>query len=396
MALARYLVEAVVVERRGISELARSHGVSRFWIYKLLKRFREGGLPALEPRSRRPKSCSHQSSQHVAEEVLRLRLELTQAGFDAGPATIAHHLMGSVDNPPSVTTIWRILKRNGLITPQPHKRPRSSFIRFEAQLPNETWQGDATSWQLADGTAVEILNFEDDRSRLFLSSTAHPTIKAGDVVHAFHSASNQFGLPASLLTDNGRIFTARSLGGKVLLETELERLGIVFKHSTPYHPQTCGKVERLHQTLKRFLAKQTSARSLSELQFQLDAFRDYYNYRRPHRALDRKTPISVFNELLKARPTQPPAPIDHRVRRDKIDAGGKVTLRYLGRLRHIPVGVAHKNRRVRLLVAGADVRILSDDGELIRALTIDATRSYQPLGGRWPVHNVPQHLSTMS
>lgn len=396
MALARYLVEAVVVERRSVSELARSHGVSRFWIYKLLKRFNEGGLPALEPRSRRPRSCAHAVEADVQVEILRIRQELIAAGFDAGPATIAHHLQGLVNGAPSVTTIWRILKRNGLITPQPHKRPRSSFIRFEAQLPNETWQADATPWQLADGTAVEILNFEDDRSRVFLSSSAHLTVKAGDVVQAFHSASNRFGLPASVLTDNGRIFTARSIGAKVLLESELERLGIVFKHSTPYHPQTCGKVERLHQTLKRFLAKQTPATSLSQLQFQLDVFRDYYNQRRPHRALDRQTPMAVFDTLLKARPAQPPAAIDHRVRRDRIDAGGKVTLRYLGRLRHIPVGVVHKNRRVRLLVAGPDVRILSDDGELIRALTLDPTRSYQPLGGRWPVHNVPQHLSTMS
>ena len=396
MALARYLVEAVVVERCSVSELARSHGVSRFWIYKLLKRFREGGLAALEARSRRPKSCSHQSSTQIQAEVLRLRQELTEAGFDAGPQTIAHHLQGRVDKLPSVTTVWRILKRNGLITPQPHKRPRSSFIRFQAELPNETWQVDATPWQLADGSAVEILNFEDDRSRLFLNSCAFPTVKASDVVHAFHAASNQFGLPASLLTDNGRIFTARSIGAKVLLESELERLGILFKHSTPYHPQTCGKVERLHQTLKRFLAKQPPARSLSELQFQLDAFRDYYNQRRPHRALGRQTPLAVFNAMVKAKPSEAPAPLDHRVRRDKIDAFGKVTLRYLGRLRHIPVGVAHKNRRVRLLVAGPDVRILSDDGELIRALSLDPSRSYQPLGGRWPVHNVLQHLSTMS
>jgi transposase InsO family protein len=321
---------------------------------------------------------------------------LVAAGHDAGQDTIHHHLIGKVDKPPSVATVGRILKRHQLITPQPHKRPRSSFIRFEAKLPNETWQADATPWQLADGTQVELLNFVDDRSRLFLGSTVFPTIKAVDVVRAFYSASNQFGLPASLLTDNGRIFTARSIGAKVLLESELERLGIVFKHSTPYHPQTCGKVERLHQTLKRFLAKQPPACSLPELQFQLDAFRDYYNHRRPHRALDRQTPISVFNTLLKAAPSQPSAAPDHRVRRDKIDAFGKVTIRYLGRLRHIPVGRAHKNRRVRLLVAGPDIRIVTDDGELIRALTIDPTRNYQPLGGRWPAHNVLREAGTMS
>ena len=286
--------------------------------------------------------------------------------------------------------------REVLITHQPHKRPRSAVIRFEAFLPNETWQVDATPWQFADGSPVEILNFVDDHSRVALASSCFVTVQGADVVRVFLSASNTFGLPASMLSDNGRIFTARSIGAKVLIESELERLGIVFKHSTPYHPQTCGKVERFHQTLKRFLAKQVPAQSLAELQFQLDAFRDYYNNVRPHRALNRQTPLSVFNALIKAKPSTQPAPIDHRVRRDKIDAFGKLTLRYLGKLRHIPVGSAHKNRRVRLLVAGSDVRIISEDGELIRALTIDPTRNYQPLEGRWPVHNVLQQVCTMS
>jgi transposase InsO family protein len=395
-ALGRYIVDAVVLERRSPTELARDHGISRRWIHKLVKRFKEGGYAALEPRSRRPHSCSHQAGADVQAAVLRLRKELIDAGHDAGPETIAHHLIGSVSKLPSVATIWRILKRNGLIVPQPHKRPKSSFIRFEAKLPNETWQLDSTPWQLADESPVEILNFLDDRSRLALASKALVTVKASDPVYVLHSASNTFGLPASLLSDNAAVFTGRTRRGKVLLELELERLGIVFKHSTPYHPQTCGKVERFHQTVKRFLRKQPPARSIAELQFQLDAFRDYYNNRRPHRALNKQTPLAVFNTLIKAKPSQQPAPVDHRVRRDKIDSTGKVTLRYLGKLHHIPVGTAHKNRKVRLLVAGPDVRIITEDGELIRALTLDPTRVYHPLGGRWPAHNVLPQAGTMS
>jgi transposase InsO family protein len=394
--LGRYIVDAVLIERRSPTELARNHGISRRWVHKLVKRFKEGGYAALEPRSRRPNSCSHQTASEVQAQVIRLRRELVANGHDAGPETIAHHLFGQVDKPPSVATIWRILKRNGLISPQPHKRPRSSFIRFEAKLPNETWQLDSTPWQLADGSPVEILNFLDDRSRLALASTSLPSVKADDVVRVFYSASSSFGLPASLLSDNAAVFTGKSRRGKVLLELELERLGILFKHSTPYHPQTCGKVERFHQTLKRFLRQQPPAHSLADLQFQLDAFRDYYNQRRPHRSLNRQSPLSVFNSLIKARPSQQPVVSDQRVRRDKIDSFGKVTLRYLGRLRHIPVGTAHKNRRVRLMVAGPDVRILTDAGELIRALTLDPTRNYQPLGGRWPEHNVLPQARTMS
>jgi transposase InsO family protein len=394
--LGRYIVDAVVLEHRSPTELARDHRISRRWIHKLVKRFKEGGYSALAPRSRRPHSCSHQTSSEVQAKVLQLRHELVAAGHDAGPDTIAHYLIGQVERVPSVATVWRILKRNGLIVPQPHKRPKSSFIRFEAQLPNETWQLDSTPWQLTDNSPVEILNFIDDKSRVALASKALVTVKSADPVHVLHSASNTFGLPASLLSDNAAVFTGRTRRGKVLLELELERLGIVFKHSTPYHPQTCGKVERFHQTLKRFLRKQSPARSIAELQFQLDAFRDYYNNRRPHRALNRQTPLAVFNALIKAKPSQQPAPVDHRVRRDRIDSTGKVTLRYLGKLRHIPVGTAHTNRKVRLLVAGPDVRIITEDGELIRALTLDPSRSYQPLGGRWPAHNVLPQARTMS
>jgi len=233
--LGRYIVDAVVLEHRSPAQLARDHKISKRWIFKLLSRFREGGYAALEPCSRRPKSCSHQVEAKVQELIVKLRRELTAGGHDAGPEPIAYHLKGEVDNVPSVATVWRILKRNGLINPQPHKRPKSSFIRFEAKLPNETWQLDATPWQLADASPVEILNFIDDRSRVALASTAVVTVKTADPVRALYSASNTFGLPASLLSDNAAVFTGRTRRGKVLLELELERLGIVFKHSTPYH-----------------------------------------------------------------------------------------------------------------------------------------------------------------
>jgi transposase InsO family protein len=394
--LARYLVDAVVLEQRSPTQLALDHEVARSWIYKLVDRFKEGGYPALEPRSRRPHCQPTKTADEVQAAVVQLRMELTEAGHDGGPQTILYHLAERFEVLPSAATVWRILQRQGLITPQPQKRPRSSFIRFVAQLPNETWQVDATPWQLADGRPVEILNFEDDHSRLFLASRAFPTVRAGDVVDTFHAAAREYDLPASLLSDNAAVFTGRSRRGKVMLELELDRLGVQHKHSSTYHPQTCGKVERLHQTLKRYLAKQPPAASLTDLQRQLDAFRDYYNQRRPHRALDRQTPAAVFKSRLKARPAERPAPVDHRVRRDKVDRFGKLTLRHLGRLRHIPVGVAHKNRKVRLFVAGADVRIVTEDGELLRALTLDPTRAYQPLGGRWPVHNVLQQASSMS
>ena len=216
------------------------------------------------------------------ERIVKLRERLAREGHDAGAETIAYHLSGELENgvpAPSVSTIWRILRRQGLVAPQPQKRPRSSLIRFEADLPNETWQTDITHWQLADGEHAEILNMIDDHSRLFLASEAYPTVKAQDVVDVFHKAAGLHGLPACLLSDNGAVFTATPRKGKVLLQTELERLGIANKNSRPYHPQTRGKIERLHQTLKRYLARQKPARTLTELQAHLDAFAHYYRGR---------------------------------------------------------------------------------------------------------------------
>jgi integrase-like protein len=262
------------------------------------------------------------------------------------------------------------------------------------------WQADTTHWRLRDGTDVEILNVLDDHSRLLVASDAFVTVKAVDVVESFHAAADRFGYPASLLTDNGAVFSGKSRGGKVLLETELEGLGITFKHSTPYHPQTCGKVERFHQTLKRFLVKQLQPRSVAQLQLQLDSFRAYYNHHRPHRALHGRTPLVAFNARLKAHPAAA-APAPHfRVRRDKVDKNGRVTLRHLSRLYHVGVGCAHRGKAVRLLVADAHIRVVAEDGVLLRELTLDPTQDYQPLGTRpgppRVVHDVVRQASAMS
>jgi transposase InsO family protein len=377
--MARYLVEAHVLEGRSVSELAAAHGVHRSWIYKLLARYREGGLEALEPRSRRPRSCEHETPVEVVQAIVALRHELVADGHDAGAATISYHLAKRIDGVPSRTTIWRILKREGLIVPQPQKRPRCSLIRFEADLPNETWQTDITHWQLAGGEHAEILNFIDDHSRLFLASDAYTTVKAQDVVDSFHKAAALHGLPASLLSDNGAVFTASPRHGKVLLQSELQRLGIASKNSRPYHPQTCGKIERLHQTLKRYLAKQPPANTLPELQAQLDTFVHYYNDIRPHRALDGRTPLQAYSTRIKAKPTGQAAKAHFRVRQDKVDQTGKVTLRYHSKLYKIGLGRAHKGRPVKLLIADQNIRVIDLQGQLIRELTLDPTRNYQPL-----------------
>ncbi len=203
--------------------------------------------------------------------------------------------------------------------------------------------------------------------------------KAIDVVTTFHEAAAQHGYPASVLSDNGAIFTAEARHGVCVMETELLALGIAFKHSRPYHPQTCGKVERFHQTLKKHLAAHRPARSLPALQAQLDRFVDYYNTVRPHRALARRTPTIAFSARTKATPANAPlTTVPHcRIRQDKVNAGN-VTLRYRTRLYHLAVGRRHEGTRVLILAANRDIRILTTSGELLRHLTLDPSRPYQP------------------
>ena len=167
---ARYLVDAVVVEGRSIREVARAHGVSKSWVSALCVRYRAGGYEALTARSKRPHTSPRRVSDDTENTIITMRKHLAEAGFDAGPHTIHFHLSKQVTPTPSVSTIWRVLKRRGFIVPEPKKQPKSSFIRFEAELPNECWQADVTHWALADGTDVEILDFIDDHSRVIVAA----------------------------------------------------------------------------------------------------------------------------------------------------------------------------------------------------------------------------------
>ena len=175
-------------------------------------------------------------------------------------------------------------------------------MRFEAHLPNETWQADMTHWSLADGTGVEILDFVDDYSRMVTVAVVLAVTTAADVVAAFYQGAGRFGLPASMLTDNGCIFTAQFRNGRCGFETELATLGVALKHGKPYHPQTQGKIERFHQTLKRWLRKQDRATSIGELQGQVDFFVRYYNETRPHSARAMIPPKQAFDPWQRQRP----------------------------------------------------------------------------------------------
>jgi transposase InsO family protein len=235
MGMAQLVVTAVLVEGRSKSEVARDYGVSRRWVITLVQRFLAAGEPGLAPRSRRPHHSPGRTAQPVEDEIIALRKELDRGGHEAGAATIAAHLQQrhGPDGVPAVSTIWRILSARGFVTPQPHKRPKSSYKRFAADSPNERWQLDITHVRLADDTEVEILNIIDDHSRLAIASTTRRIFAAGDVDTAFGKAAAQHGHPERLLSDNGAVFTGfPRRGGRVALEVTCHGHGIRFDHSS--------------------------------------------------------------------------------------------------------------------------------------------------------------------
>jgi transposase InsO family protein len=385
---ARVVIVAVVVEGRAPAEVARSFGVSRSWVYELVARYRAEGDLAFEPRSRRPKTSPRAIPEGTVALVVQLRRQLTSQGLDAGSDTIGWHLEHHHNIRVSRATIDRTLRRQGLVTPAPSKRPRSSYVRFQADQPNEMWQADFTHYPLTTGEDCEILSWLDDHARHALSVTAHHRVTGPIVVATFRAAAAQHGLPASTLTDNGMVFTTRlagGRGGRNAFEAELRRLGVTQKNSRPNHPTTCGKVERFQQTLKNWLRAQPSQPSTTaEVQALCEVFVELYNHERPHRSLPgRITPAAAYQLRPKARPGDRTNDTHWRVRNDRVDKTGRVTLRHDGRLHHIGLGHEHARTRVVMLIADRHLRVIdAATGELLRDLILDPTRDYQPLGRR--------------
>ena len=292
----------------------------------------------------------------------------------------------------------RILKAAGLITPEPKKKPKAAYRSFAAELPNQMWQVDFTHYRLTrpDGTPgadVEILCFLDDHSRYALSVTCHQRVTGPVVVAVFRQTVADQGIPASVLSDNGMVFTTRFAGGRAGRDTingfqaELRDLGVVQKHSRPNHPTTCGKVERFHQTLKKWLTAQPQQpQTVAELQTLCNTFIAYYNNSRPHRSLNRRTPLAAYQARPKAVPqVSAEAEPQPRVRHDVLDTSGKLSLRHNGRLHHIGVGRTHARTPILMLINGLQIRIIhTTTGEIIRELTLNPAVDYQARSVRNP------------
>jgi transposase InsO family protein len=352
-----------------VTEFCRNHGVSTWFFWDLRRRHGVEGEVVLEPKSRAPHTVENKTPADVEDAIVAKRKQLEECGLDAGPATIAFHLE-ELPGLPSEATIWRILKARGCITADPSKAPKASQRSFTAPRANDCWQLDDTGWQLADGTEVKILNVVDDHARLAVACHALPACTGAAAFAVLAAAAVVLGWPARILSDNATSF-------RHVLADALHPIGVATRHSRPYHPQTCGKVERFHQTLKKWLAAQPPAGSIDELQTQLDWFRLIYNHHRPHRAIGRRLPAEAWTEAPKSGPAIQPINTPTTVY-DGTVHDGKITI---GHRYRITIGARHSGQRALTVITGTNCNVFID-GRHIHSLTIDPTRRTQPLHPR--------------
>jgi transposase InsO family protein len=358
-----------------VSAFCSEHGISRQTFYVWRRRYRAMGLDGLEPRSKAPKTNPRRIGADVEDAIVALRKELAEAGLDAGAGTIQWHLgRRGWPSVPSEATIWRTLVRRGFVEPEASKRPKSSLRRFEASAPNELWQADCIDWTIATGV-VKIMSFLDDHSRVGLRVKALAEATTEVTWQTFCEASATWGVPLGQLSDNGLNFSGRLRGFEVGFEVELRKIGVVAKTSRPYHPQTCGKVERFQQTLKKWLRRRPMAADLSELQSQLDAFVEYYNHQRPHQGIARCTPAERWAATPPAINLGIALPAPTQLTETTVNSAGVVTVG--GYRLHLGVEWGGRSARIHHDDTHAAVFI---DHRLVRAVVIDPNRSYQPSG----------------
>lgn len=358
-----------------VSRFCRDHQISRQTFYKWRRRFGEDGLAGLEERSRRPLSSPGQTAAAVEEAVLRKRKQLLEAGRDHGPQSIVWALQRENHHQvPSRATVWRILTRHGVIVPQPQKRPKSATKRFTFSRPNECWQSDWTQWMLADGTEVAIAGTLDDHSRYLPALQADIGHGTAELVWSTMLAGiTECGVPAMSLTDNGLVYTGRWKGYEASFEANLRAVGTHTINSSPYHPQTCGKIERFWQTLKKWLRARPAPTTIDELNELLSQFRDFYNHHRPHRALRGATPVEAFIATSKAHPAPHPLPAPVFVSRHTVDAqSGNL---YVAPYR-IGIGLRWAGHDCDVIRQGDHIAIFSAT-TLVRELTADPTHYHQ-------------------
>jgi transposase InsO family protein len=381
------VVLSILQEDLSARQAALRFNLHRSRIYQLLALHKQGGLDALASKSRRPKSNPRRIDPKCKDRIIALRGELLAQGLDAGANSIAWNLNKEGFKPPAISTIWRTLKQAGLVTGEPNKKPKAYIQRFEALQPNETWQGDFTHWRLKNGKDVEIINWLDDHSRLLLHCSVYKRATGDLIVDTFKTAQKHYGTPFSTLTDNGNVYTTRFQEGTCAFEYLLAEEGIVQKNGHPGHPQTQGKIERFHQTLKKWLLSKPRAENLNQLQLQLDEFRELYNNQRPHKALGMKTPQEAYQKTIKATPNKCNVREVYRTRNDHVDELGKISLRRAGKMHHLGVGIDKKLKKVIVITDHYKVMVVEKKtGEILSQHKIIPSKTY------WPNELIPEDI----
>jgi transposase InsO family protein len=356
-----------------VTAFCTEHDISRDTYYKLKHRFEEGGLEALLPQSRRPRSSPKATPAEVVALVIEKREQLKAEGWDCGAVSIRHRLLR--EGPaPAARTIHRILVAHGLVEPQPKKRPRSSFRSFAYARANECWQMDGHDLELADGTAFKALRIQDDCSRQVMATLAAWSENTADLWRCFETARRRHGTPAMFLSDNGSAFSQRRTRGIMSeFEARLRACGVLPITSRIKHPQTCGKKEREWQTLDLWLAARPAPQTLEEAQRLFDTYDWLFNHDRPHQAHHGKTPAEVYAAAEKA--SAAPAPLAHPVlvNEVKVRSSGVIDL---GRGNQMSVGTQWAGATVTVLREDPACAIFHDR-ELIDFIHIDPHRSYQ-------------------
>ena len=336
----------------------------------------------LSPRSRRPHTSPGTTPADLVAWICKLRAELTPdngADFIHDELETVAARIGPAWRVPARSTINRVLARAGLLDRNPKKRPRSSWRRFAYARPRDCYQIDATEVTLADGTTVVVFDILDDCTRTLVACHAALAETAEAAIAAFTTAVKAHGTPALVLADNGAAFTSRYLNptaGPSRFTRTVTATGARLIHSSPYHPQTCGKVERHHQTLKRWLATQPPPGTLRGLQRDLTTYRAYYNTQRRHSAVGRRTPQQAWTDAdAYGGPTQAPHQTDATVHQPRVSATGTIRI---GQHR-IGIGTRHRGTTLTAIRCRDHATIYTPDGHPLGTAHLTPDTTYTPL-----------------
>ena len=282
----RFVAEAMARET-SFSELCRTYGISRKTGYKWMGRAYAG--ESLEDQSRAPYHRPHKTPPEVEQAVLELRDQHTKWG-----ARKLHRILLDRGDPvPSKSTVDNILRRNSRIDPEASEAA-TPYRRFEYSHPNELWQMDHKGdFGMLDGNRCHPLTILDDHSRYSLCLEACRNRTNETFLPVFRRVLEEYGLPLAILSDNGKPWGDTS-GGITPFDVWMMRLGVLPIHGRPLHPQTQGKEERFHRTLKEELLKQRPLYDLQDAQAAFDLWRSEYNTERPHQALQLKVPVALY------------------------------------------------------------------------------------------------------